>query len=209
MASKKFSELPKSQQALIIILAPGLAAGLLFYDFVRPLEQNVATLRAQLETIQVQNLRGRALEMHRAELVKHLAEAQTKLQQLRQIVPDEAADDQFVKTVYQNAALSAVNIRSLVAGTSQQKEYFTAIRFQLHADGTYYRLLNFFARLANSPRIVNVSDLLLDQAQGGGGRGSYKIDPNETVAADCVLTTYFKNAMGAAPPASSKPRWRF
>ena len=206
MASKKFGDLPKVQQAVIVILLPGLAAALVFYDFVMPLEQSVATLQAQFQTLQVQNRRGHALEAHRAELLKHIAEAQAELEQLRKIVPDEAGDDQFIKTVYQNAALAAVHIRSLVAGTSQQKQYFTAMPFQLHADGTYYRLLNFFVRLSNSPRIVDVSGLLLGQAQGSGGRGSYKIGPNETVVADCVLTTYFKNPMGTTSPLHSKPR---
>jgi Tfp pilus assembly protein PilO len=206
MASKKFSDLSRVQQSTFVILLPALAAGLIFYDFVRPLEQNVTTLRAQLHTLQVQNLRGRALQAHRAELVKHIAEAQSELQQLRQIVPDEATDDQFIKTVYRSAALSAVHIRSLVAGNSQQKEYFTAMPFQLHADGTYYRLLDFFGRLAGSQRIVDVSGLLLGQPQGKGGRGAYKIGSNETVMADCVLTTYFKNQQGAASQPLSKRR---
>jgi Tfp pilus assembly protein PilO len=206
MASKKFSELTKAQQAVLVAVLPALAAALLFYDFVRPLQQNVAELRAQLHTLQVQNMRGRVLEAHRAELLKHISEAQSELQQLRQIVPDETADDQFIKTVYRNAALSAVHIRSLVAGTSQQKEYFTAMPFQLRADGTYYRLLDFFGRLADSQRIVDVSGLLLGHAEGGGGKGSYKIDPNETVVADCVLTTYFKNPQGPAPQAAPKQR---
>jgi Tfp pilus assembly protein PilO len=206
MAKKKFSDLPKVQQTAIVIVLPAIAAVLVFYDFVRPLQQNVATLRAQLQTLEVQNLRGRVLEAHRAELLKHITEAEAELQQLRQIVPDEAADDQFIKTVYRNAELSAVHVRSLVAGTSQQQQYFTAMPFQLHADGTYYRMLDFFARLAGSQRIVDVSGLSLGQAQAGGGRGSYKIGPNETVVADCVLTTYFKNAMGAAAPPNSKRR---
>lgn len=198
MASKKFSELTPVQQAVIVALLPALAAALVFYDFVLPLRQQASTLRTQLQTLQAQNLRDHFLEAHRAELLKHLAEARSRLQQLRQLVPDEASDDAFVRTVYANAASAAVHVRSLVAGKSEQKEYFTAMPFQLHADGTYYRMLDFFVRLARSQRIVDVSGLLLGDLQGGGGRGAYKVGAEETVAADCVLTTYFKGPQGAA-----------
>jgi Tfp pilus assembly protein PilO len=193
MASKKFSDLTPVQQAAIVGLLPAVTAAVVFYYFVMPVRQNAATLRAQLQMLQAQNLRGRFLEAHHADLLKHIAEAQSELQQLRQVIPDEAADDAFVRTVYANAASAAVHVRSLAAGKSEQKEYFTAMPFQLHADGTYYRLLDFFVRLARSPRIVDVSGLLLGAPQGGGGRGAYKISAEETVAADCVLTTYFKN----------------
>jgi Tfp pilus assembly protein PilO len=200
MASKKFSDLSPVQQAAIVMVLPAVAAVVLFYDFVRPLQQNVTSLRAQLQTLQVQNRRGRVLEAHRAELLKHIAQAQEELQRLREIVPDRVADDQVIKTVYKNASLSDVRIRSLVAGKSDEKEYFTAMAFQLHADGTYYGLLDFFIRLAHSSRIVDVSGLFLQQAQAGGGRGTYKVSSQDTVAADCVLTTYFKNSQ---PPTSS------
>ena len=204
MASKKFSDLTSIQQAVIVTVLPAIAAGFVFYDFVMPLRENAATLRAQLTTLQAQNLHGRLLEAHRADLLKRIAEAQARLEQLRQVVPDEAASDEFLRSVYSNAASAAVHVRSLVAGKSEQKQYFTALPFELRADGTYYGLLAFFLRLARSPRIVDVSGLLLGPVQGGGG-GSYKIGAEETVAANCVLTTYFKNQQENA---SSLPKPR-
>jgi Tfp pilus assembly protein PilO len=206
MASKKFSDLTPVQQAAIVMLLPAAAAAVVFYDFVRPIQQNLESLRAQLHTLQVQNLRGHVLEAHRADLLKHIAQAQEQIEHLREIVPDRTADDQLMKLIYTNAVLSDVRIRSLVAGKSEQKEYFTAMPFQLHADGTYYRLLNFFVRLSHSSRIVDVSDLLLHQLQGAGGGGTYKVSGQETVAADCVLTTYFKNPQAITSPAVSPAR---
>jgi Tfp pilus assembly protein PilO len=202
MASKKFSDLTSVQQGVIVALLPAIAAGLVFYDFVLPMRRNAATLREQLQALQAQNLRGRVLETHRADLQKKLADTQARLEQLRQMVPDEAASDQFVKTVYANAAEAAVHVRSLVAGKSEEKQYFTTLPFQLHADGTYYGMLDFFALLARSQRIIDVSGLLLGSPGGSGARGSYKVGTEETVAADCVLTTYFKhsqNGTSAAP----------
>lgn len=206
MASKKFSDLPPGQQAAIVISVPALLAAVLFYDVVMPVRQRASTLHSQLETLQVQNLRGRQLEAHRDDLLKRLAAAQARLQELQQMVPDVAAGDQFIRTVYRNADSAGVHVRSLVAGKSEQKEYFTAVPFQLRADGTYYRMLDFFNELANSARIVDVSGLSLGPAQGGGGRGSYKIQAGETVAANCVLTTYFKSS---PKPTASKTQSRF
>lgn len=202
MASRKFSDLTPVQQAAIVTLLPAAVALVVFYDLVTPVHQQVATLRAQLQILGVQNLRGHVLEAHRAELFKHLAQAQEQLRKLRGIVPDQAADDDLMRTIYGSAVLSDVHIRSLMAGKPEQMEYFTTMPFELHVDGTYYRLLDFFARLAGSSRIVDVSGLLLEQPPAGGARGTYKVSKQETVAADCILTTYFRNPQA---PSSSVP----
>ena len=34
----------------------------------------------------------------------------------------------------------------------------------------------------------------------GGGMGSYKVSPAETVGANCILTTYYNKPLSAAPP---------
>jgi Tfp pilus assembly protein PilO len=75
--------------------------------------------------------------------------------------------------------------------------------FNLRLDGTYYGLLGFFDHLAHEPRIVSVSSLSLGSPEGGG-MGSFKVHPSETVGANCVLTTYFSGVSTAAPATPKK-----
>ncbi|HEX5482677.1 MAG TPA: type 4a pilus biogenesis protein PilO [Terriglobia bacterium] len=207
MASKKFSDLPPMQQGIILACLPVLLAVIVFYNFVAPLSTRAKSLKAQFETLHAQNLRARQLEARRADFMKQIATAQAELEELQQIVPDKPADDQFVKAVYGTAAASAVHLRSMTAQPVARQTYYTSMPFQLRLDGTYYGLLSFFTRLANSPRIVNITALTLGPPNGPGRKGSYQVGPSETVAANCILTTFY-NSPPPPPPPKAGPRRR-
>jgi Tfp pilus assembly protein PilO len=83
-----------------------------------------------------------------------------------------------------------VHIRSFISQPVVSKELYVEMPFLLHLDGTYYRVVQFFDRLAHDQRIVTVSNLALSGPEGGG-MGSYKVSLGETVGANCVITTYY------------------
>lgn len=201
MASKKFSDLTPKQQGLILALLPVVLAFVVFYNFVSPLSKQASQLQTQVTALYQQNMRGRMLEMRRAELRKKIAQAQNDLAALREIVPDEPAEDQFVTMLYSTAKASSVYIRVVQASPPVRQTYFAGMPFQVHLDGTYYGMLSFFAHLAGSPRIVNVAGLSLSSpAASGGGRGSYKPGAQETLAANCVLTTFYNTPLLVSSP---------
>lgn len=201
MASKKFSDLSPQQQGLLLALLPVVLAFVVFYNFVSPLNQTAARLQTQVTALHQQNMRGRLLEAQRKTLQQKVVQAQAELASLREIVPDDPAEDQFVTMIYSTAQASSVHIRALSASPVQKQNYFAAMPFQVHLDGDYYGVLGFFARLAGSPRIVNVSGLSLSApASSGGGRGAYKPAARETLAANCVLTTFYNTPLAAAAP---------
>jgi len=205
MASKKFSNLSLQQQGIVLACLPVLLAAAVYYEMVMPLSQKVKGLEGQRASLHAQNLRGRALEGQRADLIKRIAGAQKQLDGLRQIVPDQPAEDQFIKMIYATAVLSPVRIRSLVELAPVRQMYDTAMPFAVHLDGGYYGMLSFFGRLASSPRIVNVAGLTLGPPTGPGGKGTYRVSPEETVSANCILTTFFNSPPPPPPPPRRGP----
>ncbi len=202
MAGKQFSDLTPQQQGIVLALLPLVLAAVVYYEMLMPLGEKANALKTQWATLHAQNLRGRALESQRADLVKRIAEANKQLSTLEQIVPDTPAEDQFVKMVYGTAALSSVHVRSFIEQPPLRQAYDTEMPFGLHLDGTYFAILDFFNRLESSARIVNVSDLTLGPPVGTGGKGVYKIGPQETVGANCTLTTFYNSP---PPPPVKKP----
>jgi Tfp pilus assembly protein PilO len=83
------------------------------------------------------------------------------------------------------------------------KDYYVETPYTVRLDGSYYDLLNFFDRIAHEQRIMSVSGLSLGNPQGGG-MGDYKVGTDETVGANCVLTTYFNKPMGVPVPPKKK-----
>ncbi|MDE3181504.1 MAG: type 4a pilus biogenesis protein PilO [Acidobacteriota bacterium] len=199
MAAKKFSDLGPVHQGLILALLPAVLAFIVFYELVAPLRSQAAQLRTQVDTLHSQNMRGRLLEAQRVQLQQKISQAQTELASLEQIVPDQPSDDQFIKLIDAIAVSSSVHLRSLEASPEKRNLYYTEMPFKAHIDGAYYAMADFFARLAAAPRIVNVSDLTLASSQSSGG-GTYKLGPQETVAANCVLTTFYNSPPPAVQP---------
>ncbi len=199
MASKKFSDLSQVQQGYLLAVLPMILAAVVIYDLVLPINRKASGLKAQLTQLETQNMRGKMLEPQRAALKRHIADANKELNALRQIVPDQPADDQFIRMVGDEASASQVYVRFLSSEPPVRQQFFTAMPFRMRIDGTYYGILAFFARLASSPRIVNVSNLTLGPPRGASG-GTYKIGQDETVGADCVLTTFYNSPPLPPPP---------
>jgi Tfp pilus assembly protein PilO len=86
------------------------------------------------------------------------------------------------------------------------------VPFAIDIDGPYYSVLNFFQRVAELERIVNVSNMQMGNTKSGGAakvKGSYPYAPGETVVASCVATTFFSHEPeaqpAAAPPKPGQP----
>jgi type IV pilus assembly protein PilO len=199
---KNFSDLPAAVQIAIFVLLAVLMGGAVFYFYVLPLQEERDGLRKQLDRITAENKLNQIFELERRQYLSRIAQLESQLNVLRSIVPEEQATDDFMRLVYENGRVADVNIRTFIPAPMEAKDIYTEMPFNLRLDGTYYGLLAFFDRLAHEQRIVSVSGLSLG-APEGGGMGSFRIHPGETVGANCVLTTYFSRGSAAA---SSPPK---
>ena len=77
--------------------------------------------------------------------------------------------------------------------------------FDIEADGPYYSVLDFFARLGRLSRIINVGDLKMSGLSGGTTQTvKFHIAPGASVTGTFTITTFFtKAADGSAAPAAA------
>ncbi len=199
--AKSFNDLPGTAQAAILAGAAVILAGAVFYLYVWPLSAQRTRLEADVNRLHQENLKNQAVERERTELLNRIAQLEKQLDTLRSIVPDEQATDQFVRMVYDTAVGATIHLRNFVAAPLVQRDFYVETPFNVRLDGTYYQMLNFFDRLARQQRIVSVTNLALGPP-AGGGQGTFKILPSETVGASCVVTTFFNRPQ---PPAAKAP----
>src|ERR1700728_1352345 len=164
-----FRDWPWPRPALLCVgltIVLGLAG---FYVPRAPLESP----RTQLQDAQnqvtpleadVENLR--VYKQPRAELQTEMDALQKQLATLQTIVPEDKETDQFILMVQRAAVSSGVSIRSLVASPIAQKPFYFEMPFAVEADGPYYSVLDFFARMGRLSRIINVGDLKLPSLTG-------------------------------------------
>ena len=171
----------------------------------------VAGIRTQLQAAQaelkplqteVDNLR--VYKQRRAELQSDIEAAQKQLATLQTIVPEEKQADQFILMVQSAALSSGVSIRTLKANPIASKQYYFEMPFVLEADGPYFSVLDFFARLGRLSRIINVSELKLTGiAQGGPGGSKFHMAPGTSVTGTFTVTTFFTKSADQQPAAAA------
>lgn len=201
-----FRDWPWPLQALLYV---GLTIVLVLAGFYVP-GSPLTSVRTQLESAQaevkpleadVQSLR--VYKQRRAELQTEMDALQKQLATLQTIVPEEKETDQFILMVQRAAITSGVAIRSLTSGPIVSRTYYFEMPFTVEADGPYYAVLDFFARMGRLSRIINVGDLKLAALSPAGAR--FHMAAGTTVNGTFTITTFFTNpAPPSAPPTPAK-----
>jgi len=197
--AKSFNDVPAPIQGAFMVAVAAAAAGLVFWYFVLPLNDHRDSLQKEVSKLKADNDRDEAFRQQQTEYLNRIEQLQSQLVTLQSIVPDEQATDGFMRTVFADGVATATEIRTFVPKPPVVKDFYVETPYSVRLDGTYYDLLNFFDRLAHEQRIMSVSGLSLGSPEGGG-MGSYKVSPAETVGANCILTTYYNKPLSAAPP---------
>jgi type IV pilus assembly protein PilO len=203
-----FREWPWPLQAVFYVALAVVIVAAGFYVPFSP----VRTVRSDLEAAQntlkpleqeVQSLR--VYKQRRAELQSEMDALQKQLDTLQTIVPDEKQVDLFILMIQNAAASSGVSIRKLTAKPVATQPYYFEMPFDIEADGPYFSVLDFFARLGRLSRIINVGDLKLSGLSGGTQSVKFHTAPGASVTGTFTITTFFTKAAdaSAAPAAAS------
>jgi type IV pilus assembly protein PilO len=196
--AKSFSELPVPVQGVVFVGVSVLLAGVVFWYYVLPLNDQRARLERDVARIKADNDKNEAFRQQQTEYLNRIAQLEKQLETLRSIVPDEQATAEFMQSVFEAASSSNIYVRTFIPKPQATRDFYVEMPFAVRLDGTYYSLLSFFDRLAHEQRIVSVSDLALGGPEGGG-MGSYTVFPSETVGANCTLTTYYNKPLPTTP----------
>jgi type IV pilus assembly protein PilO len=199
-----FRDWPWPLQALLYV---GLAVVLILAGLYIP-GLPLSTVRSQLVSAQadlkpledrVANLR--VYKQRRAELQTEMDALQKQLATLQTIVPEDKQTDEFILMVQRAAISSGVSIRSLTAKPVETKPYYFEMPFDVEADGPYYGMLDFFAKVGRLSRIINVGDLKLSSLGAGGTK--FHMTAGSSVNGTFTITTFFTNPTEQTGPASA------
>jgi type IV pilus assembly protein PilO len=140
------------------------------------------------------------------ELKQQMDALNKQLDTLKTIVPEDKDTDEFIRQLQGAAAESNVQLRLLKAKAVVPKDNdYYEMPFEVQADGPYFNVLDFFAKLSRLSRIINVGDLDFSDAEKGKG-GRYTLRPGTTVSGVFTVTTYFtKPGQGAPAAGGAKP----
>jgi len=137
-----------------------------------------------------------------AELNSSIDGLKQQLELQKRIVPEEKEVESFIKVMQAEASHSNIEIRRYTANPVATKEYYSEAPFSIEIDGPYYAVLDFFQRVGKMERIINISNLAMasvSRPSGAKVKRTYRYEPNESVVASCVATTFYSHASAPAP----------
>jgi type IV pilus assembly protein PilO len=200
-----FRDWPWPLQALFFLgLAVVLIAAGMYLPFM-PNSQVRTELEAAQQTekpLQTEVAGLRVYKQRRAELESQMDALQKQLATLQTIVPEDKQVDQFMLMIQSAATSSGVAIRRMKSLPIASKQYYFEMPFEVEADGPYFSVLDFFAKLGRLSRIINVGDLKLQGIAAKGG-SNFHMSAGSSVTGVMTITTFFSKASDAAATQTS------
>lgn len=179
---EKILKLPTKQKILILILVVVLEAAALVWFLYMPKHKELANLKADLTKLQTEiddktrianNLPR--LQAEYEQLNRELAQALTELPNSKEI-PSLLTS---ITTLGKNAGLDFLVFRPKA---ETAKDFYAEVPVDITVSGSYFSVANFFAAVANLPRIVNITNVAFSDIRNVNNRMMTKVT--------CLATTF-------------------
>jgi len=169
------------QIVAFVLLAVG-GCGAFFYYYEMPARAEMTSRQQQLTTLKADITKGQATAKKLPEFRSQVAELESRLASLKAVLPEEKDAADLLNRMQTVASQSNLMIKSFKPGATVTKQLHAEWPINLELDGTYHNLATFFDRVGKFTRIVNISGLDV--------KGKDKPEPNSTISASCVATTF-------------------
>ncbi len=206
----KFGEMSFAARLGVLVLAALIVGVAYYYVYLNPQIQANAEIKTKITDKNRENEQLRQFEPKLADLNRQMAILQQQMEIQKKIVPDDKDADQFIRLLHDTASTAGIEIRRYASMPVANHEFYSDVPFAIDIDGPYYSVLNFFQRVAELERIVNIDNLQMSNTKTTSPskvKGTYQYAPGETVVASCTATTFFSHEpdQAAPAPAPAKP----
>jgi type IV pilus assembly protein PilO len=194
-----------AQVGTFVVLALG-AIGAFEYYYASKVQAELDGRAGQLEALRADITKGLNTARQLPAFEKEVNDLEARLDNLKAVLPEEKDAADLLRRMQTVATQSNLTIKSFKPAPVVTKQLHAEWPITLELEGSYHNLASFFDRVGKFTRIVNITGVdVKGQARPG--------DPNQTITATCVATTFVlldKNALlkpGAKPaaPAAKGP----
>jgi type IV pilus assembly protein PilO len=179
---EKILKLPAKQKIMILVLVSIIEAAALVWFLYLPKHTELDGLKAELTRLQddikkktqiANNLPK--LQIEYDQLNQELAQALTELPNSKEI-PSLLTS---ITTLGKSAGLDFLTFRPKA---EVPKDFYADVPVDIIVSGTYFSVANFFAAVANLPRIVNITNVVFSDIKSVNNRMMTKVT--------CLATTF-------------------
>ncbi len=193
-----FSKLPWYGQIGAFLAVSAAAVGAFYYLKASPMQAQMAQRQRVLTALQADIRKSQAIAQRLPQFRAEVGELETRLETLKNVLPEEKDVGDLLRRLHTLAVQSNLTIRSFRPSPAPvTKQLHMEIPINLGIDGAYHNLGLFFDRVSKFPRIIHIGNVDI--------KGKDKQEPNSTITADFVATTFVLLEQKPPEPAPAKP----
>jgi type IV pilus assembly protein PilO len=200
------TKLPWYAQVGAFVVLAVVGVGLFYQYYEVPARAEMAVREAELTTLRGAVAKGLETAKQLPRFRAQVDDLELRLVGLRAVLPEEKDAGDLLRRLQTVATQANLQIKSFRPAPIVTKQLHAEWPIALELDGTYHNLAIFFDRVGKFTRIVNITGVDIT--------GKAKPEPNSTISAKCMATTFVlldkplapKPGVakpGAAPPAAS------
>src|SRR5499426_2332262 len=176
------TKLPWWGQIVAFVLLGLGGCGAFYYYYEMPARVDMTSRQQQLTALRADITKGLSTAKKLPEFRAQVTELESRLASLKAVLPEEKDAADLLNRMQTVASQSNLTIKSFKPGVTATKQLHAEWPINLELDGTYHNLALFFDRVGKFTRIVNITGLDV--------KGKDKPEPNSTITASCVATTF-------------------
>src|SRR5882672_10302102 len=166
--------------AFFLLAIGGVGAFVYYYEM--PARADFSSRESQLEGLRKDISMGVNTARKLPEFRRQVSDLEARLANLKAVLPEEKDAADLLRRMQTVATQSNLTIKSFTPAATVTKQLHAEWPIKLELDGTYHNLAAFFDRVGKFTRIVNITDVDI--------KGKDKPEPNSTITATCVATTF-------------------
>jgi type IV pilus assembly protein PilO len=172
----------RNQYLLFGALALGIV-GLFYYFYLMDKLAQKEVLEAEVSKLEAEVEQGRAFESRIVAFKQEIEQLKTSLQVLRSILPGEKETPIVLRGVQQMAAASNLKILKFTPQPVMPRTFYSDWPIQIEVRGNYHALGQFFEKIGQYSRIINVDNIAIKGVEG-------EESVPWTLTALCTATTF-------------------
>lgn len=194
---------PRQRKQALVLVALVIGAG--WYGawtlVLSPTKEQITLAETELERLQSQNQRSRALAARRDDLDARLELQERALRVFEELIPDSEEVPNLLDAISQEAQLTGVEFSRIRPQAEDAGEFYKKQTWELTVLGEYHDVGRYLTRIASLPRIIKPTAIQLSPAP----RNRATRDMEAPLEASFRIETFVLGATpGTQPPASAQ-----
>ncbi len=129
-----------------------------------PRQTEIATFESQLQSLEIQNRRSRALAARKDDLRARMEIQERQLLIFEEFIPESEEVPELLDAISKEAQLTGVELSRIRPQAAEVGEFYTKQVWELSVLGDYHNVGRYLARIASLPRIIKPTNIQISTA---------------------------------------------